>query len=559
MQQHQQHHPNNNTTPTHVGAVPVAYASLPPVAVMPGVVPQPPPQPQPVAQPQRAQFAQAPPPKRTSPQPQPQPQRQTPQQPQPPTRDSEGHITIFNGRFTLLNRLGSGGFGDVYRAEEAGQSVPLAVKVEQVTESNNRSEQSFLFHEAKVLQEIHKSIQARSAKLKKEREARQQQQTDQQNAEDAEDTSADLNPDAVGITKLKYYGQDNLQRVLIMSLHGHSVENVHRHRGRLSLFATVMIADQVLSSLEHVHRAGYVHADLKPDNILFGRKDPEQMYLVDFGLSVRYCDREGKHRPLVTNHSFVGTPRYASLRTHLGYTLSRRDDIEQLVYVMIYLYRGRLPWSGLRIDDPDAKEKHIAKMKANLPLDTICGGCPEAFRDVLNYARCMEFEEEPQYEYLHILLYSLREACTVGASGEGVCIPAPPVQQQVKSPPAAIPQTQPQPQQPVQTNVNVRRGDRQNDKAVAVDDRVADLAGDANIVSGGGNDIEGGDANAMLSGQEGGAPAFFSDAIGQGILSGNGTDAGPLSPRIDCLEGQSPMCLPLAAGGVASPLGSPAA
>ncbi|KPA84326.1 casein kinase I-like protein [Leptomonas pyrrhocoris] len=457
------------------------------------------------------------------------PQIQVPPPPPPP------HSTIFGGRFALLERLGSGGFGDVFRAEERGQAVPLAVKVEQVTESNSRPDQSFLFHEAKVLQEIHKSIQARNAKLKADREAEQ---------ENGERETAEPNPDAVGITKLKYYGQDNMQRVLIMSLHGHSVETVHRRQGRLSLFATVMIADQLLSSLEHVHRAGYVHADLKPDNILFGRKDPEQLYLVDFGLSVRYRDREGKHRPLITNHSFVGTPRYASLRTHMGYTLSRRDDIEQLVYVMIYLFRGRLPWSGLRIDDPDAKEKRIAKMKANISLDTICAGCPEAFRDVLNYARCMEFEEEPQYEYLHLLLFSLREACMMGAAGETVCAAASQPAQQL-----------PQPQQPVQANVKGRQGDKRVERTAEgrMGDRQSEFAMDPNIFSGGGNDVEGDNANPLLSGREDDAPAFFSDAVGQGILSANAADTGPLSPRIDCLnDGRSSKSMELGTG-----LGSP--
>ncbi|CAC9500182.1 casein kinase I-like protein [Leishmania infantum JPCM5] len=473
----------------------------------------------------------------------PEQQEQAPQPQQPQQTHQQGRSnqpqSIFGGRFTLLDRLGSGGFGEVYRAEERDQLVPIAVKVERVTDTNALPEQSFLFHEAKVMQEIHKSIQAyMAAQQQHQLMLLQQEKARSGNGRRAENEAAaaadETRQEKVGIAKLKYYGQDGMSRVLIMSLHGQSVANVHRHQGRLSLFATVMIADQVLRSLEHVHRAGYVHADLKPDNILFGREDPEQLYLVDFGLSVHFRDRKGKHRPLITNHSFVGTPRYASLRTHMGHTLSRRDDIEQLVYVMIYLFRGRLPWSGLRISDPDAKEKRIAQMKAEMTLDSICAGCPEAFRDVLNYARCMEFEEEPQYQFLHVLLCSLRDSCT-----------------ELSSDPNGVPANGSGGVMPQMLTLNANCSTRQHPKAQNGGDAVANggavcmtaaeagLVKNTNIASGVVEQIDGVAENPMMMSSRGtGAPAFFSDAIGQGFLSGNGTDAGPLSPRIDCLNGQ---------------------
>ncbi|GET89829.1 casein kinase I-like protein [Leishmania tarentolae] len=489
---------------------------------------------------------------------QPQP---SPPPPKPPQTHQQGHHnqpqSIFGGRFTLLDRLGSGGFGEVYRAEERDQQVPIAIKVERVTDANALPEQSFLFHEAKVMQEIHKCIQAHTAaqqqqnqwmQLKEEKRA--QCSNGRRSENEASAAAEEAKQEKLGIAKLKYYGQDGMSRVLIMSLHGQSVANVHRQQGRLSFFATVMIADQVLRSLEHVHRAGYVHADLKPDNILFGREDPEQLYLVDFGLSVHFRDRKGKHRPLMTNHSFVGTPRYASLRTHMGYTLSRRDDIEQLVYVMIYLFRGRLPWSGLRISDPVAKEKRIARMKAEMTLDAICAGCPEAFRDMLNYSRCMDFEEEPQYQYLHVLLCSLRDSCT-----------------ELSGDPSSVPANGSGGMMPQVFTLNANCSMNQNPKGQKGGDAALDggaggaIGGEAapmkntNIAAGVIDQIDGAAENPMMTSSRGtGAPAFFSDAIGQGFLSGNGTDAGPLSPRIDCLNGQPFLPPPL---DLQLPCGSP--
>ena len=91
---------------------------------------------------------------------------------------------------------------------------------------------------------------------------------------------------------------------------------------------------------------GYVHNDLKLDNILTGNKDPQNIYLIDFGLTCPYLQEDGKHVAKQYLQKFSGNFIFASLNSCRGYNKSRRDDIQGLIYVMIFLLNGGyLPWS----------------------------------------------------------------------------------------------------------------------------------------------------------------------------------------------------------------------
>ncbi|KPI83858.1 putative protein kinase putative casein kinase I [Leptomonas seymouri] len=280
--------------------------------------------------------------------------------------------SIFQGRFLLIKLLGKGGFGEVYAAVQTSNNEVVAVKMEKNTRN------SFLFHEARVMQDIQKTP-----------------------------TKDGIS----GIAMLKYFGQEGDYRVLIMSLHGASLEDFHEKLGHFSLKTTVMLADQMLSRLEYIHSVGYVHRDLKTDNFLVGKGSfSNRIFMIDFGLSSKYIGSDGKHREMSTGKYFLGTSRFASLRTHQGYSQSRRDDLEQLVYIMIYMYRGRLPWSGLNIKDPVVKELKVGQIKAELSYSQICAKCPQEFEHLLFYARNMEFCEEPQYDMCHALLQSVLDS-----------------------------------------------------------------------------------------------------------------------------------------------------
>jgi casein kinase 1 len=105
----------------------------------------------------------------------------------------------------------------------------------------------------------------------------------------------------------------------------------------------------MIAIMESIHNRNVIHRDLKPENILLGRTDNEahMIYLVDFGISKVFRDNQGRHISFKENKPFIGTTRYASIAAHNGNELGRKDDLESLGYVLIFLLKGVLPWQNL--------------------------------------------------------------------------------------------------------------------------------------------------------------------------------------------------------------------
>lgn len=101
----------------------------------------------------------------------------------------------------------------------------------------------------------------------------------------------------------------------------------------------------MISRVEFVHSKNFLHRDIKPDNFLMGLgKRASMLFLIDFGLAKRFITRDGLHIPFKDKKNLTGTARYASINTHLGLEQSRRDDMESVGYVLVYLLKGSLPW-----------------------------------------------------------------------------------------------------------------------------------------------------------------------------------------------------------------------
>lgn len=163
-----------------------------------------------------------------------------------------------------------------------------------------------------------------------------------------------------------------------------------------------------------MHSLGWVHNDIKLENILIGYRDPSKIYLIDFGLSQAYLEPhfcqnitpngvEGP--PLVTyTHIlkqnlayFSGNFMFASLNSCRGNNKSRRDDIESIFYLFIYLYNNNyLPWRDFK---GTFKQMVIQRLQLKV-TKSLFKMIPPIMEDCLKYVLLLNYDEEPKYDYL---------------------------------------------------------------------------------------------------------------------------------------------------------------
>lgn len=214
-----------------------------------------------------------------------------------------------------------------------------------------------------------------------------------------------------GAPKVHFTGHVGRYYVMVMDLLGPTLQKLLETRPARGLgWETVaLIGNKCVKLLRKLHSKGFVHGDVKPENFLCSYSesnhiDPSRgLYMVDLGLASKWRDpsKPGGHIAYGQRvDHFSGTVRYASVNAHLGRWLSRRDDLESLGYMLLYLYNGSLPWQGYSGED---KNMQVCETKGRLTVDSMCRGSPEVLQYFLAYVRQMKFEETPDYDYLLLL------------------------------------------------------------------------------------------------------------------------------------------------------------
>jgi serine/threonine protein kinase len=273
------------------------------------------------------------------------------------------HSKKIMDKYQIIEKIGSGSFGEVYYAKCPNKNKYVAAKIEDKTNKSLK-----IKNEYKIYMELRN------------------------------------NGFVKGIPWIYELVHTPNYNMMFMQLLGSNLEELFNKSGRKFKVSTVLnIAIQVINLLEKLHSLNYIHRDIKPNNFMIGKdRHKDRIYIVDFGLSSKYVER-GKHVEFRNNRLLIGTSRYVSINVHMGIEQSRRDDLEAVVYMLIYFLKGVLPWQNCKKQQNKKNTEIIGEIKMATCIDKLCEDLPDCFKKYLCYCRDLSFNETPNYKYLRNL------------------------------------------------------------------------------------------------------------------------------------------------------------
>jgi serine/threonine-protein kinase len=218
---------------------------------------------------------------------------------------------ILNGEFRILEKIGTGGMGSVYRANQTAMNRLVAVKILHPKLANRRDLVSRFRREAKAMSHL-------------------------------------THPNTV---RVLLYGEldDGSLYIIMEHLEGRNLNQTVRAEGPMGYDRALPILIQVCGALEEAHRNGIVHRDLKPENIFLctqgGLRDFPKV--LDFGLA-KVTEREMRPGSIIlTQEGMVfGTPEFMSPEQAQGRSLTPSSDIYSLAVILYELLTGKLPFDA---------------------------------------------------------------------------------------------------------------------------------------------------------------------------------------------------------------------
>jgi serine/threonine protein kinase/Tfp pilus assembly protein PilF len=263
--------------------------------------------------------------------------------------------TTFANRYEIIEELGKGGMGKVYRVEDKKIKEEVALKLIKPEIASDKKTIERFSNELKMARKIaHRNV-GRMYHLSE---------------------------------------REGTHYITMEYIEGQDLKGLIRQTGKLTIETAISIAKQVCEGLSEAHRLGVIHRDLKPSNIMIDRDGNAR--IMDFGIA-----RSLKSKGLTGAGVMVGTPEYMSPEQTEAKEVDRRSDIYSLGVVLYEMVTGQLPFEG------DTPLSIAMKHKGEIPKDPrdVNPQIPEDLSRLI--LKCMEKRKEDRYASAELVFSEL--------------------------------------------------------------------------------------------------------------------------------------------------------
>jgi serine/threonine protein kinase/Tfp pilus assembly protein PilF len=254
--------------------------------------------------------------------------------------------SLFAGRFQVIEELGKGGMGKVYKVLDKDLDVKIALKLLKPEISSDEETIARFRNELKVARTVtHKNV-----------------------------------------CRMYDFGRAEGTYFITMEyVPGEDLKSTITRVGQLSVGKTIAVIKQVCDGLAEAHRLGVVHRDLKPQNIMLDREGNAR--IMDFGIA-----RTFRTKGLTGGNVMIGTPEYMSPEQVEGKDLDHRSDIYSLGIILFEMLTGRIPFEG------ESVLSVALKQETQPPPDprTINSQIPEDFSRLI--LKCLEKDRVKRFQ-----------------------------------------------------------------------------------------------------------------------------------------------------------------
>src|SRR5664279_908512 len=219
---------------------------------------------------------------------------------------------ILGGEYLVLEKIGTGGMGSVYKASQPSMNRMVAIKILHPKLANRKDLTSRFRREARAMSQL-------------------------------------THPNTVKVFMYGELEEDGSLCIVMEMLEGKNLNQAVRKDGPIPQERAISILIQVCGALQEAHDLGIVHRDLKPENIFLSRQGGINDYpkVLDFGLA-KVTERQMNPGSIIlTQEGMVfGTPEFMSPEQAQGKTLTPGSDIYSLATILYEVLTGKLPFDA---------------------------------------------------------------------------------------------------------------------------------------------------------------------------------------------------------------------